>query len=334
MCLAELQKQINAQIHVVYWPINSEAPFKLDLNIVNTFFYERNKFSADELNSFVKNINPNLIYISGWMDKVYVKIGAKYKSKIPVVGGFDTQWNGNLKQQLNSLLSPFTIKKYFSHVWIAGEPQMKYAQKLGFKGNQILLGVYSADVPYYNSIYEKYCLQKAKDVPKRFIFVGRYLKFKGIFDLWNAFIKTFEHENHDWELICLGTGECWDKRIEHPKIKHVGFVQPLEMEKYMALTSVFVLPSHFEPWAVALHEFVSAGFPLLCSNKVGANAKFLVENQNGFVFESGNVNQLTSIMLQYINMSSIQLQEFSKKSFLLSKSMTPASWSHTLTSLL
>jgi glycosyltransferase involved in cell wall biosynthesis len=334
VCIKQLQIQTDHEIHVFHFPLNPEAPFKFDLNIKGITFYDRSKFDYDQLNNAIKALNPVLMYCSGWIDKDYVKICARYKSKIPVVGGFDTPWIGTLKQQLNAMLGGITIRKYFSHVWIAGQPQLKYAQKLGFKQDKILQGVYSADVNYFDAIYKDNLALKANDLPKRFIFVGRYLEFKGIFDLWKAFIKTFDHLQHDWELWCLGTGALWDKRVEHPKIKHRGFIQPNQMDEYMKQTSVFILPSHFEPWAVALHEFTAAGFPVICSDKVGAISAFLKEGQNGFVFPSGDVEALTNCIIRFIQMSSNEVLQFGKHSNRLAKTITPDSWAATLRSLI
>lgn len=334
VCINELRQKINCKIHIVHWPINNEAPFKLDLQMENVIFYDRKNYDANKLQSLISQIDPHLIYCSGWIDKDYTFIAKKYRSTIPVVSGFDTQWNGGFKQQIHSLISPFTVKKYFSHLWIAGEPQLKYAQKLGFRSGNILKGVYSADVPFFNQVYQECATEKALNFPKRFIFVGRYLEFKGIFDLWNAFIKTVEKLDHDWELWCLGTGALWDKRIEHPKIKHLGFVQPNEMPAIMKQTSVFVLPSHFEPWAVALHEFAAGGFPLISSNKVGATTAFLREGQNGFIFPSGNVEALTNAFMKVIQMPSQELIEYGRVSNTLAQTISPTTWSNTLATLL
>ncbi len=334
VCLKHFQKLTNSKIIVIHWPINKEAPFELDLKINDVVFYDKSKLENSKLVSIVANHNPQLIYCSGWIDKEYLKICKAYKKIIPVVSGLDTQWNGNIKQYLHSFLSPFTIKRAFSHLWIAGPPQLKYAKKLGFSDDKILNGVYSADTPFFETVYHQNKSKKEINPPKRFVFVGRYLEFKGIFDLWQAFIHTFKHQDHEWELWCLGTGDLWEKRMNHPKIKHLGFVQPSQMNVVLEQTSVFVLPSHFEPWAVSLHEFVSAGFPIIASNKVGSTAVFLKDGKNGFIFESGNVDALTQCFLKFINMPTTQLNEFANQSFSSSKSMTPNSWSATLASLL
>src|SRR5207247_481782 len=124
----------------------------------------------------------------------------------------------------------------------------------------------------------------------RFLYVGRYYDFKGITDLWEAFIQLQSARPNEWELWCLGAGSI--APVEHPKIKHFGFVQPTDLEPIIEQCGVFVLPSRFEPWGVVAQEYVASGFPLLLSRAVGAGEAFLEPGKNGYFFESGNVAQI------------------------------------------
>lgn len=332
-CVDELAKFPNVEIHVVRWPVNNEAPFHFGEPLPNVHFYDRNNFTLKTLTELMRSIQPDLVYCSGWMDKDYLKLCRMYRKNIPVVGGLDTQWTGQFKQRLRSAISFATVKRYFSHLWVAGNPQRTYAKKLGFSDKQIIDGVYSADLPLFNKVYENINPFKKDEFPHRFIYVGRYLEFKGIYDLWRAFIATFDVQQHDWELWCIGTGALWDKRIEHPSIKHFGFVQPGDMKEYMQQTGVFVLPSHFEPWAVVVHEFAAAGFPLICSDKVGAASQFLTA-ENGLTFKAGDVFDLRQKMLTCINSSPQQLYAMGQASNRLAQQLSPAIWSQRLLNLL
>ncbi len=331
-CVNELSKLYNANILIIHWQINPEAPFVFEKN-TQINYIDKSNLSNIELTNLVREFHPQLIYCSGWIDKEYLKICALYKKKIPVIAGLDTHWSGSFKQHIISLFSRLTVKNYFSHLWIAGKPQELYAKKLGYKNENVLRGVYSADTDYFNRIYQNSKIIKQSEMPRRFIFVGRYLEFKGIFDLWNAFIETFKVQTHNWELWCLGTGDKFESRTQHPSIKHFGFIQPNRIHEFMNQTAVFILPSRFEPWAVAVHEFATAGFPLICSNNVGAASLFLEEGKNGYFFESKNVRQLKDLMLHFINMSNIELLQMSAHSHQLGMKLTPAIWCRQLINL-
>ena len=110
-------------------------------------------------------------------------------------------------------------------------------------------------------------LTRKKNFPKRFLYVGRYYDFKGVKTLWDAFIQLQVENPNDWELWCLGNGDL--EPLEHPKIKHLGFMQPEDLDKIISETGIFILPSLFEPWGVVVQEYAAAGYPLILSNQIG-----------------------------------------------------------------
>ena len=173
-----------------------------------------------------------------------------------------------------------------------------------------------------------------KTIPEGFLYVGRYVKHKGIFDLWNAFIELHNENSTEWELWCLGTGEEFDNRILHPKIKHFGFIQPLEMNKYLSQSGVYILPSIYEPWGVSVHEMAAAGFPMLLSKNVGSSEEFLKENINGYLFNSGNKLEIKQKLKKIINLKESDLINMGNKSFNLSLSNSPKIWAEKVISLL
>jgi glycosyltransferase involved in cell wall biosynthesis len=330
-CINELLKKEDYEIHIVRWPVNSEAPFRFCFHD-NIKIYNRNHYSSAGLEQLALQVSPNIIYSSGWRDKGYLKVCKKFKSKIPVIVGFDNKWTNSLKQQLASAFSKITIHRYFSHCWIPGAPQMEFAHRLGFKPSNILTGLYSCDYSFFNGLFHKYKEEKKKNFPHRFVYVGRYYTFKGIQHLWDAFSELHKETPSDWELWCMGTGDI--PPIAHPKIKHFGFVQPKEMENYVATSGVFVLPSTFEPWGVVVHEFAAAGFPLICSHEVGASSSFLREGENGFFFQAGNKTQLKEVLKKISNMSNEQLYWMGIRSTQLAAQITPEKWVESLVSVL
>lgn len=223
-CVNELsKKKKDVQVHIVRWPVNKEAPFNFNFSNSVTV-YNRNELTEASLLELINAINPSIIYSSGWIDKGYLKVCKLYRDKIPVIVGFDNQWQGKIKQHIASLISFKKIHPYFNYCWVPGKPQYEFALRLGFKPKQILTGFYVADYHLFHGFYEKHIQAKNNNFPKRFIFVGRYYDFKGIEEMWQAFINLDKKLNISWELWCLGTGDI--EPVKHPKIKHFGFVQP------------------------------------------------------------------------------------------------------------
>lgn len=317
----------HGEVHIVRWPVNKEAPFQFSVNPAIRL-YSKQDYSLPQLQELVASLKPDVLICSGWIDKDYLKISKAYFKKIPTVMTCDTHWTGSLKQRLATVLSRFTLLRIFSHAWVPGGIQRRYALKLGFRADHIHTGFYSCDLGFFNGVYDQQKPPKEQQFPKRFLYVGRYYEFKGIQELWQAFAELQQEQPNDWELWCLGAGDL--DPVQHPKIRHFGFVQPKELGKYTSQTGVFILPSLFEPWGVVVHEFAASGFPLLLSEPVGARDAFLKEGLNGFVFRAGDVGSIKEQLKQVIALSEARLLEMGAQSHALAQAISPAGWVNTL----
>ena len=155
----EYTTKYNAKVHVVSWNKNKLKPYNPpELN--NVTFYKRSEYTKNTLTHLVTNINPDIIYISGWMDRVYLSVVRKFRKKgVPVVTAFDDQWKGTLRQRLASVLFPLVRKKYYSHAWVAGPWQYEFAKRLGFNNSEIIYHMLSCNTQLF-SIGIKYLKQK------------------------------------------------------------------------------------------------------------------------------------------------------------------------------
>jgi len=328
-CKTLLDKGI--EVHVVRFPVNAEAPFQF-VYPKGMSVYVRNDLNDEQLLELITEINPSVIVCSGWIDKGYLKVCKKFKNQIPTILTLDNHWRGDLKQQIARFISPFYLHKRFSDCWVPGAIQEKYAQKLGFKKEHILTGFYSCDFDFFHNQYLSNKLEKEKKFPKRFIYVGRYYEFKGIKNLWSAFIELQKEFPNEWELWCLGNGDI--EPVNHSQIKHFGFVQPNDLNSFIQDTGVFVLPSFFEPWGVVVHEFASAGFPIICSDKVGSGNAFVENNYNGYIYRSDSVAELKDAMMKIIQSDVSDLNRMCDRSVEKAKNITPEKWAQQLIKLL
>jgi glycosyltransferase involved in cell wall biosynthesis len=328
-CCNQLATQ--GEVHIVRWPVNKEAPFEFSFN-QNLKIYNKNDYNFQELQKLVNHIKPDVIICSGWIDKDYLKITKSYFKKIPTIMTCDTQWRGDFKQRLASIISRFTLMRIFSHAWVPGEIQKKYVMHLGFKPNNIAKGFYSCDLEHFNHLYLNQKNDKETNFPKRFLYVGRYYDFKGVNELWQAFAELQNEMPNEWELWCLGTGDIVP--FQHHDIKHYGFVQPKLLENYTAQTGVFILPSRYEPWGVVVHEYAACGFPLLLSNKIGAKEQFLKSGENGFEFEPNNKEAIKTALKKIISLPQSELIKMSQTSHQLAQSVSPAIWMENLLKLI
>lgn len=329
-CLNHLAQTSDCKILLYMKQINPVAPFNFDHVHKNITIVEREKISEQEFIQSIKAFDPDLTYVSGWMHKPYLRAIKHLKLKNVIIG-FDNQFTGSLKQTLGAIYFKLTLRSYFKGAFVPGKSQRTFAQKLGFSDDQIALNVYCCDHELYSKFYEQAHTEKQKHFPKRLIFVGRYVHEKGINTLWQAFIELQNETPNEWELWCLGKGII--DPISHPKIKHLGFIQPKDLLPTIQQTGVFVLPSFFEPWGVALHEFAAAGFPIISTHNVGATEVFVNEGRNGFLVDSNNKTSLKTALKKMLSLTDNDLLKMGEESVDLSKKITPEIWKQSLLKL-
>ncbi|MFM1931248.1 MAG: hypothetical protein RL226_551 [Bacteroidota bacterium] len=309
-------------VHVVRWPVKAEAPFEFDTH-PNVHLYNRTDLDDSKLLQLSVDLAPDAVFVSGWVDKGYLQVARHFRSRVSVTLLLDNHYTGSWKQRIVSLLSFHFIKPFFNHAWVPGSPQKVYAERLGFGKANIKTGFYCADT----DLFDAHFAQFGAPQENAFIFIGRYVPFKGIYDLWEAF-SLFSEEFPDWKLYCLGTGDHWEQRKEHPKIEHVGFVQPKDLSPWLQRAGVFVLPSHREPWGVVVHEMAAAGFPLICSDTIGAASMFL-SPANGLDFKAGQSTSLLDAMRTMGLKSQDQRIQMAQASRSIAQTLTKQKWVQT-----
>lgn len=317
----------NAEILIICKKNNSDAPFQFKFLHAKITVVDRSEMTDTALLLKCKTFAADYIFLAGWVYKPYLKLLKELENRNCVLG-LDNKWTGSLKQNLGTLYFRIFLKRYIKSVFVPGPQQNLFARKLGFTKEQIAEGAYCCDFEMFHGSYLQNKENKKVNFPKRFLFVGRYSKEKGIEELWSSFIQLQDESPSDWELWCLGKGDV--KAVVHPKIKHFGFLQPEEMSDIIEKTGVFVLPSTFEPWGVVVHEYAAAGFPLLCSNEVGAASVFLKEHENGYSFKAGDSRELKSALDKFTKMNNETLNIMSEKSAKIGSTITPEIWVNNL----
>lgn len=318
------------EIHVVHYPINPEAPFNFS-PFDRLFMYQKDKLQDDELHNLVDNVLPGLVVSSGWADRNYNEIADGLAKKgIPVVINFDNVFWPTLKQLIFLPFARILFKKRYRAAWVPGIRQTRFAEKLGFKKENIYTGFYATDTNRFSRMYEKYRHSKEESFPKVFLVVARYIPAKGLEYLWESFLAVKNQTRTDWELWCAGSGSGFENRIQAEGIRHLGFVQPGDFEELIGKAGVFVLPSLFEPWGVAVSEFAAAGMPMLLSNMVGSGEAYLKDGWNGFSFRAGNQGDLREKLKEIIKTDPATLNLWGKRSNELAQKTGALVWSATL----
>lgn len=316
-------KSTGAEVHIIHWDHKKKTEYEVP-SIEGVKFYKRSQFSWGKLKNFVQNLNPDIIYVSGWMDKGYLNaIMFMRKKNVPVVSGFDDIWFNTFRQRVASIFFPYFKNIFFSHAWVAGPYQYEFAKKIGFKNSEIIYNCLSADNSLFNMVYENTIRDKKGSYPHKFLYVGRFENVKGLDILIAAWENIKKRDlSRDWELTLIGNGSMKEYLASVKDIKCIDFMQPEDLAIELGKYGCFVLPSRFEPWALVLHEFALAGYPIICSDICGAAPVFLINRINGYTFKNEDVADLEKQILKIVNSSDDELYDLAVNSHLLGQRIT------------
>jgi glycosyltransferase involved in cell wall biosynthesis len=154
--------------------------------------------------------------------------------------------------------------------------------------------------------------QELKINPNNFIilFSGKLIQKKRPLDLLIAFNNANIKNS---TLIFLGDGNLkfiLQEYINDNNINNViflGFKNQSEIAKYYTIADLFVLPSGVgETWGLVVNEAMNFSLPVIVSNLVGCNTDLVYNNENGFIYEYGNTEQLSLYINEIYNNKCLQ----------------------------
>jgi len=176
---------------------------------------------------------------------------------------------------------------------------MKYADQLFSYGGKITsllldLGVEQDKIIQIPSGIEKDWIITTPEpagVVRRFIFVGRYERRKGIEELTRVLRKW---KGLEIQFVFVGPIPL-SKRLKNEWIHYEGAVNgPEEMKRLMKGSNVLVCPSHSEGMPNVILEGMASGLAVIATD-VGAISA-MVDNTNGWLIQPGNEVALNAAM--------------------------------------
>jgi glycosyltransferase involved in cell wall biosynthesis len=115
-------------------------------------------------------------------------------------------------------------------------------------------------------------------------------------------LEAFMQAAAPGHLVFVGEGELEPelraRAASHAGVHFLPFQNQRAMPAVYRLGDVFVLPSRGpgETWGLALNEAMAARRPVVGSSKVGGARDLITPDVNGWMFESGNLPQLTAVV--------------------------------------
>lgn len=146
-------------------------------------------------------------------------------------------------------------------------------------------------------------LRQRLDLPDAyFLYVGRLVEAKGVFDLIEAYAKLESHLRSSVGLVFVGDGSARQELIARARnvspgrIQFRGFQQKEQLPVHYALARALVFPTYSDTWGFVVNEAMACGLPVIASKVAGCVADLIEGRGTGFTIHPGDVSALASAM--------------------------------------
>lgn len=266
-----------------------------------------------ELTREIKKIQPDIVFSYFAKPVIYGSMAAK-RAKVPLVIGmleglgytFTEQPEGQstktkLIRNIQVLLYKYAFPCLDKMIFLNPDDQHDLMQRYGLTVPEVhILGGIGLNL-------EEYKYAEAPSEQVKFLFIGRLLKEKGIFELIEAMrIVKSKHPQAQFTILgeidhqnmgALKQHEL-DQLIEENLFEYPGFVT--NVKDWITETSVFVLPSYREGVPRSTQEAMAVGRPVITTDVPGCR-ETVIDGVNGFLVPKWDSEALANKMCYFIN---------------------------------
>ena len=189
---------------------------------------------------------------------------------------------------------------------VPGRASAEYVKSYGRQDSEIFVAPNAVDNERFSrgaqAARDRAGSRNLLGVPQRFfLFVGRLVKAKGVFDLLEAYGQLAPELRAEWGLVFAGDGPA-RKQLEKRaariggEVVFAGFVQRDQLASYYGLADVLVFPTYSDTWGLVVNEALACGLPVIAARAAGCADDLVQDGCSGYLLDAGNVAQLRAAM--------------------------------------
>jgi glycosyltransferase involved in cell wall biosynthesis len=153
----------------------------------------------------------------------------------------------------------------------------------------------------------KHAIRINNSPKKNILYVGRLEEYKGVQYLISAFPKVRGKEK-DAQLLIVGVGSQKKKLVSLAEslgvrndVHFLGNVSDVELADLYSASSLFVMPSEYEAFCIAVAEAMAFGLPIIAT-RVGGMPELIGDNSRGLLINyPPDVKTLAEMELRLLN---------------------------------
>ncbi len=154
---------------------------------------------------------------------------------------------------------------------------------------------------------------KFKENLKTIVFVSKFIPRKNPLELLKAIIPI----KSQVQIIFVGDGPLKNEILEFAKLNFIniclsGFLNQSELPIPYMISDLYVNTSLYDASPKTLNEALNFDLPLISSDKVGQSSDLIKNGVNGYIYQIGNLQDLTTKILMALKIDKLKIKNMSK----------------------
>jgi len=244
-------------------------------------------------------------YIAAWQALMWAR-----KQQLPFLLWLES----TVADQRKNFALVETLKRHFvarcRGFVVPGKASAEYLGKWGASSQAVFRAPNAIDNAFFfdqadRARKDAALLRHTLALPQRyFLFVGRLVPAKGVFDLLEAYAKLDASVRRTLGLVFVGGGSSEAElrkrasKISDGQICFAGFVQKDALAPYYALADALVFPTHSDTWGFVVNEAMACRLPVIASSVAGCVADLVEDGWNGRVVPPENPRAWAEVMAE------------------------------------
>jgi glycosyltransferase involved in cell wall biosynthesis len=254
-------------------------------------------------------------YLASWQAAYWAK-----RHRVPLlVWSESTAFDGRGRHLLVEFLKRRFLE-FCSAFVVAGQSSQRYLENLGIAEELIFTAPNAVDTSLFaaSAAEARKCESQVRAryslPPRYFLYVGRLVEAKGIFELLDAYALLNPELRSQVGLVFVGDGadrpELMRKasQIAPGTIQFAGFVHRENLPVFYALADALIFPTHSDPWGLVVNEAMSCSLPVIVSYVAGCAPDLVKNGWNGFIIPPREASQLSTSMSLLASDSGLRLE--------------------------
>lgn len=234
----------------------------------------------------------------------------------------------SLKARFLGLCSAFVV---------AGQSSLGYLKELGIAEERVFTAPNAVDALLFATLADEAKRSRLQVrerhflPPRYFLYVGRLVRSKGVFDLLDAYAQLNAELRTQVGLVFVGDGGDRPdlmhsaSRTGPGTIQFTGFVHRENLPEFYGLADVLVFPTHSDPWGLVVNEAMACGLPIIVTHVAGCAPDLMQNGENGYVIPPRDVASLAEAMSKLASDSGLR-SEMGKRSRERISANSPQAW--------